>query len=167
MGIITVAGILSPDRHVMANVRLVEIEQRRLFVIPVDQKQRRGLGDQSKERTLEGIAIGNRVRIDRSQCVHAEIVAHADIEIGMPGCRVEQCAGIQFRVVHLGTFRVGIALNAKREGAAGGSLRLEAALRPRPECLLTRLAVVQPVEVFERLAEGCQSSVPPACPRGG
>ena len=64
------------------------------------------LGDQPKEGPLEGVTLGNRVRIDRSERVHAEIVAHADIEIGIPGCRVEQRAGVQFRVVHQGTFRV-------------------------------------------------------------
>ena len=81
-GKIAVAGILGPDRDIMANVGLVEIEQRRLFVISVDQKERCGLGDQSQEGALEGVALGNRVRIDRPERVHAEIVAHADIEIG-------------------------------------------------------------------------------------
>ena len=63
-GIKAVAGVLCENRDVVANVGLVEIEQRRLFVIAVEQEKRRGLRDQSQERTLQGVAFGDCVRID-------------------------------------------------------------------------------------------------------
>ena len=46
----------------MAHVGLVEIEQRRLFVIAIEQEKRRGLRDQTEERALQGVACGNRLR---------------------------------------------------------------------------------------------------------
>ena len=64
-GKIPVAGVLGQNRDIMADVGLVEIEQRRLLVIAIDQKKRRGLRDQSEEGALERVAFGDRLRIDR------------------------------------------------------------------------------------------------------
>ena len=95
------------------------------------------MGNQTEEGTLDRVTAGDGVCIYRMERVHAEIIAHADIEIGFSGRRAEQGAGIQSRVVHLLTFRMGIALDTKHKRSAGGSLRVKATFRPRCKCPCT------------------------------
>ena len=51
-------------------------------------------------------------------------------------------------MAHLGALRVGVALNAKGEGAASGALGVKTALLPRVEPGSARLAKLRSVEVF-------------------
>ena len=132
----------------MADIALVVIGQRRLFVIPVEQEDRCGLPDQAEEWTLKEVGLSQGGRIDFTQLFHAEIVAHADVKIGLCRRRLEQRAGVQGGVAHLGAFRVGVALHAKGERAARSPLRVKAALRPHVEPGSARLAKLRPVEVF-------------------
>ena len=85
---------------------------------------------------------------DFTELFHAEIVPHADVKIGLCRQRMEQCAGVQCGVAHLGAFRVSVTLDAKGEGASDCALGVKAALLSRFKCCLPGFAALETIKIF-------------------
>jgi hypothetical protein len=84
----SIARVLRPHRHVVANVRLVKVEKRCLLMISVEKEDGSRLSDQTKKGSLQRIPLGNCFGVHRADGVDAEIIAHADVEIVGSSCRL-------------------------------------------------------------------------------
>jgi hypothetical protein len=101
-------------------------------MVTVDEKEGRGAPDDSQIRSLKGVDTVDGLlgeRPPRDKMLDAEVVTHGDVEIGRFGGDGFHGPAIEGRIEHLsGPFRMGVSLEGKGEGAAGGSLGVEAAL---------------------------------------
>ncbi len=139
-----VAAVLRPDRDVIG--ASVEIGARGLLVIAVDQKQRGGMRDQPEIRQLPEVNLPDGFRVHRLQRIHAEIVAHADVEVRAVLGGGQQHLLIQRRVVLLrAPLRMRVALDLEHKRTARSAGGMKSVRRPRLELGVARLAVAQPV----------------------
>ena len=113
----------------------VQIGHGRLLMVTVDEKEGRGAPDDSQVRPLKGVDTVDGLlgeRPPRDKMLDAEVVTHGDVEIGRFGGDGFHGPSIEGGIKHpAGPFWMGVSLEGKGEGAAGGSLGVEAALSDR------------------------------------
>ena len=143
-----VAGLLHADGDVVTFVLLRVVEERALLVVAVHQEDLADGAHETEERTLQEVrrlAVG---LVDRADTFDREIVADADMEIGLVGRGRDERARIEVRVARLRALRMGVALDREDEGRARGALRGEAGFAALRVAACARLTIVQAVEVF-------------------
>ena len=85
-------------------------------MVAVHQEDAGLLADQSQERPLEQVGLGQGRRGDRPDLVDAEVIADADMKVGALRRGRLQRAGVEVGMAALRAFRVGVALNCEDKG---------------------------------------------------
>ncbi|MBL8990328.1 MAG: hypothetical protein JNJ48_01975 [Phycisphaerae bacterium] len=136
-----------------------------LFVVAVDEHERRGAADDPEERALGRVDVVDRVlgavalrgpALDDP--LDAEIVAHQEMEVGCIGGDVGQRANVQVGIEHASEpLGVAVALHGEGEGGAGSPSRVEPAgfeRAPRGAGVIAEADAVEDFGVRRKTVDG-------------